>query len=75
MVGKQQISLSEESNVERVVKDRGKERKHTGNTGTGEDVQGGGYRNQHNFITYTSEIENAIVTIQILSCRGHFLPA
>lgn len=45
----------------------------TGKGGAGEDVQRGSY--QHNFIIYTRKVENVIVTIQILSCRRHFLPA
>lgn len=45
----------------------------TGKRGAGEDVQRGSY--QHNFIIYTRKAENVIVTIQILSCRRHFLPA
>lgn len=33
------------------------------------------YSNQLNFIIHMGKVENVIVTIQILSCRMHFLPA
>lgn len=72
-VGKKQISASGCSNLEQVVK--GRKVEHTDSTGTGEDTQRKNYRNQYDFITCTSKVENVIVSIQILSCRKHFLPA
>lgn len=72
VVGKEQISPSGKSNLEEVVKEVGGA---YWQYRDGEDVQRRSYRNQHSFITCTSEVENVIVTIQIPSCRWHFLPA